>query len=43
MYRIDNNTYKSQSTENFTVNKKVESVQFFSNSNELLRTILIKK
>jgi len=42
MYRIDNNTYKSQSTENFTVNKKVESVDFFSNSNELLRTILIK-
>ncbi len=39
LYRIDNQSFQSQSSENFVINNMVESVDFFSNSNLLLRSL----
>ena len=39
LYRIDNQSFQSQSSENFVINNKVESVDFFSDSELLLRSL----
>ena len=39
LYRIDNQSFQSQSSENFVINNMVESVDFFSDSDLLLRSL----
>ena len=42
IFRNDNQSFQSQSTENFKINDKVKSIDFFSNTDLLLRTLINK-